>query len=94
MNKSTKTFIYNGHEITQEHIRAKNKIIDFALLLDDKKQKAKKIRNKNLLKNKVIFAEIAQSEKELQEMLCAVEKSYGKWFADRCKEIIKNLTTV
>jgi hypothetical protein len=76
MKKPTETFIYNGHEITQEHIRAKNKVVDFALRLWNKKQ------------------QIAESEKELQQMLIVAEKIYGAWFADRCKEIIASITDV
>jgi hypothetical protein len=71
-----KNFIYQDHEVTQEHIRAKNKIVDFALKLWDKKH------------------EIAESEKELQQMFINAEKLYGKWFTDRCKEIITAITDV
>ena len=78
-----------GIKLTQEQVRCKNQIIDFAIAYLFAKDKLKKGEDCG-----VTAEELKQMEAELQKLMNNAETLYGKWFADRCMQIAKNLTDI
>ena len=78
-----------GIKLTQEQIRCKNKIIDFAIAYLFAKDKFNKGEDCG-----ITAEELKQMETELQKVIADTDKLYGKWFTDRCMEIARSLTEV
>ena len=78
-----------GIKLTQEQVRCKNKIIDFAIAYLFAKDKLKKGEDCG-----ITAEELKQMETELQKVIADAKKLYGKWFTDRCMEIAASLTEI
>ena len=78
-----------GIKLTQEQVRCKNQIIDFAIAYLFAKDKLKKGEDCG-----ITAEELVQMESELQKLIADAGKLYGKWFTDRCMEIARSLTDI